>query len=75
MFVPIYIISPILEKGAVMATSSITKNFYVVDHEAFERLKQEIEKKPAHEQPTGMSTYKKSLKKLDALFTKEAGSC
>lgn len=58
-----------------MATSSITKDFYVVDHEAFERLKRELEQNPVCEGSVGMPAYKKNMSKLDAFFTKEAGPC
>ena len=42
-----------------MATSSITKVFYVKDKKAFERLKQDLEKKPERKQTVGSPSLKK----------------
>lgn len=47
-----------------MATSSITKDFYVRDKKAFERLKQEFEKKPEREQTVESPSLKKGREKL-----------
>ena len=35
-----------------MATTSITKEFYVKDTRAFERLKQDLERKPVKKSPS-----------------------
>lgn len=47
-----------------MATSSITKDFYVKDQEAFERLKQELEKRPERKQTVESPSLKKGREKL-----------
>lgn len=47
-----------------MATSSITKEFYVKDQEAFERLKQELDKKSERKQITESPSLKKGKEKL-----------
>lgn len=47
-----------------MATSSITKNFYVKDQKAFERLKQELEKPSEHRQIDISTSLKYGKEKL-----------
>lgn len=47
-----------------MATSSITKDFYVKDQMAFERLKQELEKKPDRNQVIESPSLQRSREKL-----------
>ena len=47
-----------------MATSSITKEFYVKDQKAFEQLKQELEKKPERKQTITSPSLKKGKEKL-----------
>ena len=47
-----------------MATSSITKEFHVKDQQAFERLKQELEKKPERKQTVESPALKKGKEKL-----------
>lgn len=47
-----------------MATSSITKDFYVKDQMAFERLKQELEKKPDRHQVIESPSLQRSREKL-----------
>ena len=47
-----------------MATSSITKDFYVKDQAAFERLKQELEMQPERTQTVESHLLKKSKEKL-----------
>ena len=50
--------------GMNMATSSITKDFYVKDREAFERLKKELESKPVRKQAAESPSLKKGREKL-----------
>ena len=47
-----------------MATSSITKEFHVKDLQAFEQLKQELEKKPERKQTEESPSLKKGKEKL-----------
>ena len=47
-----------------MATSSITKDFYVKDEKAFERLKKELESKPERKQVVESPSLKKGKEKL-----------
>lgn len=47
-----------------MATSSITKNFYVKDKKAFERLKQELNTKPERKETVESPSLKKGREKL-----------
>lgn len=47
-----------------MATSSITKEFHVKDQAVFERLKKELESKPAREQVVESPSLKKGKEKL-----------
>ena len=47
-----------------MATSSITKTFYVQDEEQFEKLKQELETKPAYEEAIDAPSLEKGREKL-----------
>lgn len=47
-----------------MATSSITKDFYVKDQEAFKRLKKELESKPERKQVVESPSLEKGRKKL-----------
>lgn len=47
-----------------MATSSITKEFRVKDPDAFERLKAELESKPAQKQAVDSPSLKKGKEKL-----------
>ena len=47
-----------------MATSSITKEFRVKDPDAFERLKAELESKPARKQAVDSPSLKKGKEKL-----------
>ena len=47
-----------------MAISSITKDFYVKDPKAFERLKQELEKKSEGNQIIESPSLKKGREKL-----------
>lgn len=49
-----------------MATSSITKDFYVKDQMAFDQLKQELEKKPKRKQTVESPALKKGREKLSA---------
>ena len=47
-----------------MATSSITKDFYVKDSKAFERLKQELDKKTEHKKTVQSPSLKRGREKL-----------
>lgn len=47
-----------------MATSSITKDFYVKDKAAFERMKKELESKPERKQVVQSPSLEKSKEKL-----------
>ena len=47
-----------------MATSSITKDFQVKDSKAFERLKQELNKKPERKQTVESPSLNKGREKL-----------
>lgn len=47
-----------------MATSSITKEFYVKDEKAFERLKQELKSKPERKQVVESPSLEKGRDKL-----------
>lgn len=47
-----------------MATSSITKNFYVKDPTAFMRLKKELESTPVRRQVVESPSLKKGREKL-----------
>lgn len=47
-----------------MATSSITKDFYVKDRAAFERLKKDIERKPIRTKVTDSPSLQKGKEKL-----------
>lgn len=47
-----------------MATSSITKEFYVKDMEAFERLRKELENAPVRKQVVESPSLKKGREKL-----------
>ena len=47
-----------------MATSSITKEFYVRDWAAFERLQKELELKPVRKQVIESPSLKKGREKL-----------
>lgn len=47
-----------------MATSSITKDFYVKDPAAFARLKKELESKPERKQVVESPSLKKGKEKL-----------
>ena len=51
-----------------MATSSITKDFYVKDQRAFERLKQELEKPSEHKQVDASPSLKYGKEKLAAFM-------
>lgn len=51
-----------------MATSSITKEFYVKDQAVFERLKRELESKPAQKQMIEFPSMKNAKEKV-AAFT------
>lgn len=48
----------------MLATSSITKEFYVKDPAAFERLKKELESKPERRQVVESPSLKKGREKL-----------
>lgn len=52
--------------GGNMATSSITKDFYVKDQMAFDQLKQELEKKPKRKQTVESPALRKGREKLSA---------
>lgn len=47
-----------------MATSSITKEFYVKDQSAFERLKKELDSAPVRKQVVVSPSLEKGKKKL-----------
>lgn len=47
-----------------MATSSITKDFYVRDQKAFERLKKELDKKPERRHIVESPSLQKGREKL-----------
>lgn len=47
-----------------MPTSSITKDFYVKDKKAFERLKQELNTKPEQQQTTARKSLERSKEKI-----------
>ena len=49
-----------------MATSSITKEFYVKDPAALERLKKELERKPARRPMLETPSMKKGKEKVTA---------
>ena len=60
-----YIIVAYYKRGGVgMATSSITKDFFVKDRAAFDRLKKELESKPARKQAVESPSLKKGREKL-----------
>ena len=50
--------------GVVMATSSITKDFYVKDQQAFDKLKKDIASGPARKQVVESPSLKKGREKL-----------
>ncbi len=45
------------EGGVCMATSSITKDFYVKDQAAFERLKKELESTPVRTETINFPSF------------------
>ena len=47
-----------------MATSSITKDFYVKDKKAFERLKKELDSRPMRNEVVESPSLKKGREKL-----------
>ena len=47
-----------------MATSSITKDFYVKDRKAFEELKKELDRKPMRDEVVEKKKKKKGREKL-----------
>lgn len=47
-----------------MATSSITKDFYVKDRKAFEELKKELDRKPMRDEVVESPSLKKGREKL-----------
>lgn len=47
-----------------MATSSITKDFYVKDQKTFERLKKELESNPMRKQVVESSSLQRGKEKL-----------
>lgn len=47
-----------------MATSSITKDFYVRDEKAFERLRRELDSKPERKQVVESPSLEKGREKL-----------
>ena len=47
-----------------MATTSITKDFYVKDTRAFERLKQDLERKPVRKDVKKSASLEKGREKL-----------
>ena len=50
--------------GVCMATSSITKEFYVKNQDDFERLKKELEHTPVRKQTVESPSLEKGRKKL-----------
>ena len=53
-----------LRGGVDMATSSITKNFYVKDQKTFERLKKELDSNPMRKQVVESSSLQRGKEKL-----------
>lgn len=47
-----------------MATSSITKDFYVKDKKAFEKLKEDLDRSPQRKNTTDSPSLKKGKEKL-----------
>lgn len=54
-----------------MATSSITKEFYVKDEKAFERLKQDLNSKPECKQAVESSSLEKGRDKLSTFVFRQ----
>ena len=55
-----------------MATSSITKDFYVKDQAAFQRLKAELEHSPPRKQVVESPSLKKGREKLATFVFRSA---